>query len=200
MDEVLVVCTANICRSPMAEALLRTWLAHHAPDVADSVRVSSAGVRARDGDPAAPHMVAIADRWGLDLHDHRSRPATVDLATGATLVVTMEAAHRDAVARLATGLAARTFTLPELAELAAHAPTPDPDDGSGLTGLAQRLHRARPRVWVDAPDVDDPYGGAASGYELTAGELVALTERVGPALAAALRDHRTPGTTVPPDS
>ena len=74
MDEVLVVCTANICRSPMAEALLRAWLSHHAPTVAADVAVASAGVRARPGDPAAPHMMAIADRWGLDLHGHRSAP------------------------------------------------------------------------------------------------------------------------------
>ena len=190
MDEILVVCTANICRSPMAEALLRAWLSHHAPQVAADVVVSSAGVRARPGDPAAPHMLAIADRWGLDLHGHRSRPVTAELVTAAALVVTMEADHRDAVARLVPGAPARTFTLPELAALADHTAPPTADDPPGLAGLATRLHRARPRVWVDVPDVDDPYGGSASEYEVTAGELVALVERVGPPLAGALDGSR----------
>lgn len=181
MPEVLVVCTANICRSPMAAALLRSWVDHHAPHVADELRITSAGVHARDGHAATPHMVAIADRWGLDLDGHRSRHLDVDRAVGADLVITMEAAHRDAVARLASGLGSRTFTLRELAELTEQV---DPDDHHDLDGWVRSLHAARPRVWVEITDVEDPYGGPAAGYEPTAAELTELVERIAPALTA----------------
>lgn len=179
MPEVLVVCTANICRSPMAAALLRSWIDHHAPHVADDLRITSAGVHARDGHPATAHMVAIADRWDLDLDAHRSRRLDADRASRAGLVITMEAAHRDAVARLTPGLAGRTFTLRELAELTDHV---DPDEHASLDDWVRGLHAARPRVWVEVTDVEDPYGGPAAGYEPTAAELTELVERVAPAL------------------
>lgn len=187
MPEVLVVCTANICRSPMAAALLRAYVDAHAPDHAEALTVTSAGLHAREGHAATDHMRAIADQWGLDLDAHRSRRLTAQLATAATLVVTMERAHRDDVARLAPGLAQRTFTLPELGALVDHVPAPDGDvDGHGLDHLARALHHARARVWTDTDDVEDPFGGPVAGYHATATELVDHVERVGPAIVAHL--------------
>ena len=192
MDEILVVCTANICRSPMAEALLRSWIDHHAPTVADRVRISSAGVRARPDDEAAPHMARIATRWGMDLGPHRSRPAAPEVVDQATLVLTMELAHRDVIAQRVRGAASSTFTLPELAELLDHV-DPAAIAGAGIAGLAEAAHRTRPRVAVARHDVEDPYGGPADEYETTASELVELVERVGPAIASALRDQPRDG-------
>lgn len=188
MAEIVVVCTANICRSPMAEVLLRTWVERHAPRVAGTLTISSAGVRARDGHGAAPHMIEIGDRWGVDLHEHRSRRVDPDLLGGADLVLTMEEDHRDAIARMVPDAAVRTFTLVEAVELAEHVRREggsDPAGGGDLAALARRLHGARPRAWVGSPDVDDPYGRSAQDYEVTARELADLVERIAPLLATA---------------
>ena len=49
---ILIVCTANICRSPMGEGLLRHALAAE-PEPLRSLKVLSAGVAARDGEPVS---------------------------------------------------------------------------------------------------------------------------------------------------
>jgi protein-tyrosine phosphatase len=84
---VLVVCYGNICRSPVAAALLARELAAH------GITVESAGF-AGFNRPAPPDAVAAARRHGLDLADHRSRLVTVELARSADLIVVMEAAQQ----------------------------------------------------------------------------------------------------------
>jgi protein-tyrosine phosphatase len=76
------VCYGNICRSPYLAAVLD----HALPDVA----VSSAGFVGA-GRPVPPHSHTVAARRGLELRDHRSRTLSRELATGADLVVVMDA-------------------------------------------------------------------------------------------------------------
>jgi protein-tyrosine phosphatase len=80
---VLVVCHGNICRSPVAGALLARELAPSGIDV------RSAGFIGFNR-PAPPHAVAAAERHGLELADHRSRLVTAEIARTADLVVVME--------------------------------------------------------------------------------------------------------------
>lgn len=88
---VLVVCTANQCRSPMAAALLRR--------VADDrLDVRSAGTWAADGAPATADAVATMAERGLDIADHRSQSITRTLVDWADVVLTMTASHREAIA------------------------------------------------------------------------------------------------------
>jgi protein-tyrosine-phosphatase len=69
---VLFVCYGNICRSPMAEALLRRAIAER-PELRD-VEVASAGVAAIDGTRATRHAcAAVRDAFGLDISGHRAR-------------------------------------------------------------------------------------------------------------------------------
>ena len=96
IDRVLVVCVGNICRSPMAEALLRARLGHRA-----GFQVASAGLSALAGHPADPHAVALLAERGIDLSSHRARQLTPEFLAGADLVVVMEQGHEDAVHRLA---------------------------------------------------------------------------------------------------
>jgi len=75
---VLVVCTGNICRSPLAEALLRKELAarlHCPPDelVRYGFRVASCGTATQDGHPASDHAIRVGKELGVDLTLHRSR-------------------------------------------------------------------------------------------------------------------------------
>ena len=89
---VLVVCVGNICRSPMAEALLRKGLG---PDA--EITVSSAGIGALVGFPAAEHAVELMHEGGLDIFDHRARQLNADLIAAADLILVMESRHKRAI-------------------------------------------------------------------------------------------------------
>ena len=90
---ILTVCTANICRSPMAAALLQHALAGQ-PEPLRSLRVVSAGVAARVGDLISENSVVALKKVGLDISGHRSRPLTRELLAEATLVLCMTETHR----------------------------------------------------------------------------------------------------------
>lgn len=87
---ILIVCTANICRSPVAEVLLRTRLA--ATGLADWT-VSSAGTWAEKNQTAAPFSIALMDERGLDIQLHRSQPVTEPLMQQADLLLCLETGH-----------------------------------------------------------------------------------------------------------
>ena len=107
---VLMVCSANQCRSPMGAALLRRELHHRDPEVV----VASAGVLARDGSPATAGTVQAARDFGIDLHGHRSQAATLDVIASSDLVLGMERMHvREAVV-LDPRAFSRSFTLKEI--------------------------------------------------------------------------------------
>lgn len=178
---MLVVCTANIARSPLAEVLLRGYVRAAGAD--DEVVVASAGVRARPGLPAADSSVEIARAWGLDLSGHRSQPVTDDLLVGSDLIVTMSVRQRDLLGPRAPRLARKLFTLGELSRLVTAVEVEDLGPGTPgerLRVLAGRAHDQRP---LSAPpdegeDVADPFGGPHDGYVVMANELLRLLEPI----------------------
>ena len=111
MTDILLVCTGNICRSPMAEALLGTMLAPGNPEVT----VGSAGTGAWDGTPASEGAYLVSLEHGLDLSSHVARLLTRDLVEEASLIITMARHHRSRVEELGGG--ARMHLLGELAGL-----------------------------------------------------------------------------------
>src|SRR5467141_2337045 len=94
---ILLVCTGNICRSPLAEALLRRTLEQRG---VDGVSVTSAGTGAWDGAPASEGAYLVGLERGLDLSGHRARLLTRELVVEADLILTMARHHRARVDEL----------------------------------------------------------------------------------------------------
>jgi protein-tyrosine phosphatase len=90
---VLVVCTGNTCRSPMAEGLLRARFAELGVDA----EIRSAGTFAVIGGAAQPHAVATAARAGLDISGHVARQLDEELVAWADTVLCMARSHAAAV-------------------------------------------------------------------------------------------------------
>lgn len=93
---IVIVCTGNTCRSPMAETLLRELLRDRLGSE-DAVRVLSAGVAAGVGSGASPQAVEVMGKRGLDLTGHSSRPLDDAVMNVADLVLTMTRGHRAAI-------------------------------------------------------------------------------------------------------
>ena len=92
---LLIVCTGNVCRSPMAAGLIRDRLERAGLD--DQVHVSSAGVFALEGEPASADGVAVLAERGVDISDHRARQLDDQMIDQADLVLVMEERHRQAI-------------------------------------------------------------------------------------------------------
>jgi protein-tyrosine-phosphatase len=90
---ILIVCTGNICRSPMAAGLLKHALAGQ-PAPLKSLKVVSAGVAARPGDAVSENAVIALKKAGIDISGHRSRPLTQKMLDDALVVFGMTESHR----------------------------------------------------------------------------------------------------------
>jgi tRNA threonylcarbamoyl adenosine modification protein (Sua5/YciO/YrdC/YwlC family) len=93
---IVLVCTGNTCRSPMAETLLRERLRDRLGSE-DAVRVLSAGVAAGVGSGASPQAVEVMGKRELDLTGHSSRPLDESVVNVADLILTMTRGHRAAI-------------------------------------------------------------------------------------------------------
>ena len=174
-DDILILCTANICRSAMAGALLARRLA--ALPVPASVR--SAGML-RSGVAPPPEVISAMGAYGIDVTSHRSSVAAVAELASADLVLGMARANvRHAVVPLPEA-GPRAFTLKELARRGQQT-GPRPID-EPLAGWLARVHGARER-WAqlgDSPedDIADPFGGPPEAYAGTAALLDQLLARL----------------------
>src|SRR3990172_5605632 len=158
MASVLVVCTGNVCRSPIAEGLLRAALEAELGDQAPSV--ASAGTMGWEGSGADPASVEAAAERGVDISAHRARELRSEEAVGADLVLGMAREHADALSRLAPGT---TFTLKELVRLLeALPPSPGPGAPDGIlparVAEADALRRSGFEGNPYDEDIADPLG------------------------------------------
>ena len=132
---ILVMCTANRGRSPLAAAMLRRMLAERGQG--GLVAVESAGMSVhelgRAGYRSGAPIRAIARRHGLDLEDHRARPLDAASFPSYDLVIVMEAWQSHALRQCWPDRADRVFTLRELAGATDDPNTPD------VAGLPESL-------------------------------------------------------------
>lgn len=91
--EILVLCTANICRSPMGAGLLQHALSGQLEPL-HSYKVSSAGVAARSGERVSENSVIALKKVGIDISRHTSRPLTQEMLDQAAVVLCMTESHR----------------------------------------------------------------------------------------------------------
>ena len=106
-DRILVVCVGNICRSPMAEALVASRLAGRGL----RTRVESAGLAALVGRPADATAQALMRERGLDISAHRARQLVPALVAAADLVLVMDAPQQRAVEAMLLGARGRVHRL-----------------------------------------------------------------------------------------
>lgn len=104
MFQVLLVCTGNTCRSPMAEGILRSVLPS---EIEALVRVVSAGTGAPPGAPATSLAISTAAGQGIDIRDHRAKELTAKLIQESDLILGMEPEHVQRVAALVPAAASR---------------------------------------------------------------------------------------------
>lgn len=185
---ILVVCTGNACRSPLAEQLLRTNFAAAGVDVT----VSSAGTDATAGLPMDTMSAELSQQLGGDPHLFRSTALTAELIATADLILTATRAHRSTVARLLPRAAPKTFTLTELARIVtgtadiAAAEVPALLDGSARS-IAQQFTAMRgltaPPLDAGENDIDDPFGRDRDVHTMVSTRIDAAVRSISAAFA-----------------
>jgi len=113
---MLLVCSGNTCRSPMAEVVARQMIAErrglHADDLeAAGVTVQSAGVFANNGTSASTEAVKAMAEVKIDLSGHRSKALNAELVQSADVIYTMTESHRQAVVDAFPGAEAKVYRL-----------------------------------------------------------------------------------------
>ncbi len=172
---ILVLCTANVCRSPMAAPLLARQLAA----LGEPVPVHSAGAL-RHGDPPHPEVISVMASYGIETASHRSHVASAEDLARATVVLAMSRENLRYAVSAAPGAWPRTFTLRELIRRGEQiGPRPF---GEPFSGWLSRAHAGRQRISLlgDSPedDITDPAGGPLRAYAETARLLERLVTRL----------------------
>ncbi|WP_417505976.1 low molecular weight phosphatase family protein [Microbacterium sp.] len=191
---ILTVCTGNICRSPLAEVMLR---AHLEPL---GVRVHSAGTHALVGHGMPEPALELAAQAGVDpatASAHLARYLVEPLLEDADLVLTMAREHRSHVVKMMPNRLRRTFTVREFARLASTVSTDDARAAADAAGSSS--HERFPAVLRavndqrgvtassgDDDDVIDPYRRSRETYARSAAELTPALVEVERIVRAAL--------------
>jgi protein-tyrosine-phosphatase len=143
---ILFVCSGNICRSPLAEALVRHKVsASDASNQEAAIRVKSAGTSADSGLPMSLAMEIILQERGID-STHQSQRVTWDLLDWADIVLTMTRAQKILLGAQIPQISSKLATLNEYSGNTSH------------------------------PDIDDPYGCDLESYRQCAQEIEAACD------------------------
>jgi protein-tyrosine phosphatase len=186
VTRVLAVCTGNVCRSPLVEALLQEGFDAVVPG---AFAVRSAGTHPLVGSAPTPEIQELAERLGVSVSGIRAREVVEAEVHDADLVLALDRGHRAAIVERVPRALKKTFTLRELARLLPQVPVerdawPQQRWQSAVV-WASRRRRAVP-AGPDADDVVDPFQQPEPVLWEMAGQLV-------PAVDALLQWERRAG-------
>ena len=159
--QVLMVCSGNICRSAMAELLLRAKLSRLG---IDDVAVDSAGTLDIPSRPIDETCAALIRRDGIDAADYRSTPLTKDHTEASDLILCFEEKHLSKIAAVDSGAAHKTMLITDVAnacDTAVEHASEYPalfalPPAKRLTELLAMMHLLRPRM-PRAEEIVDPF-------------------------------------------
>nr|WP_275889420.1 hypothetical protein [Nakamurella flavida] len=184
-----MVCTANLCRSPMGERLLRAAVTR--PGGAPAWEITSGGVQGFDALPMHAMAAQTLQERGIDVDGFASRPLSREMLEESDLVLTATRAHRAAAVQLAPRTIKRTFTLFQFARLAAAVPPMGPMSperaGRSLVAEALLARSDVPAATGDEDDLKDPIGLPIEAFRRCADEIatavaaIVLPVGLGPA-------------------
>jgi len=150
MTRILLICTGNTCRSPMAEALFLKLLQENSAELVREIEIGSAGLYTVGNLPASEEAIMVMEREGLDITGHRSRVLDATMIDDADLILTMGTSHRDEIRERFPSTEQRVYTLGEYAGfegLDIHDPI-----GGGFEAYqkcARQLKEILPQVWYN---------------------------------------------------
>lgn len=162
LNTIMLVCMGNTCRSVMAEAMLKQALREVMGNAAEDIRVISAGVSARCGDPASYHAEAAMKELGLDVSLHQACRVSAEALNDADLVLTMTMALRDELLQDYPTIGSKVMTLTEFA------------------GLTRELGQ----------DIKDPFGYPLEVYKASAEQIGKAVEIVAKKIKDSFESRR----------
>lgn len=170
---ILVVCTGNICRSPLAAGLFQHLQAE--------CTVSSAGTHAWEPLSPPAEILRQAQAWGFSLNQHRAQELTAEAIRSADLILTAERMHRAATVELEPSAIRKTFSIRQFARVSSAWATavengtetsPELDSLSALVSeIADYRALVLPPAHPSADDIADPYQRPQSSYDLSAEQI-----------------------------
>ncbi|MBI3648309.1 MAG: low molecular weight phosphatase family protein [Actinobacteria bacterium] len=177
MASILVVCTGNVCRSPMAEGMLRAALGRRLGDGAP--QVASAGTMGWEDSATMPEAIEAAAQRGVDIAGHVARRLTRAMLDAADLELCMAHDHRETIQGERPEVFGRTFTLKELVRLLEG--LGEPASGTSLVDRVREAAAIRASGFEGNPhdeDVADPLGMGLESYRAVGWELDLWIERL----------------------
>ncbi|MBM7798511.1 protein-tyrosine phosphatase [Microlunatus panaciterrae] len=184
----MFVCEGNICRSPLAERVLSKAL----EGVDQGIAVTSAGTRARVGEPMDEMTAEIARELGVDPTGHLAHQVTSQDLREASLVLTANRDQRSAVVRLHPRAVKYALTIRQLGRILEEGadrgelPTVDslpPNERvDALLSFVMRRRGLRYRLDPSADNVIDPYGQSAEVHQLAVTQMLPALNLLSTAL------------------
>jgi protein-tyrosine phosphatase len=180
---ILIVCHANLCRSPMAEWLTRAAIAGQLGAEADRFEVASAGTHAWTSRPMHPLAAEVLREQGIDGTGFRSRRLTEGLVKRADLVLTATRRQRSECVELDTSAVHRTFTLPQFGRYGAAmlpldmvAVWPPQRRLQAIIEQVPVVRGALPVASADADDLPDPVQSPITVFRRCAAEIQSVVD------------------------
>jgi protein-tyrosine phosphatase len=196
MARVLVVCTGNVCRSPVAEAFLRAAFVDRMGSA--SPQVASAGTMGWTGSGADPHSIQAAAEHGIDISGHRARALDRADIAASSLILAMANEHVDTITSTAPSARSKTFTLKELVRLLEAIPRTEVDASDPIVARVEAADELRRAGFAGNPGdegIADPLGLPLEAFRLVADEIEVWCARLADVLVGS-PDARDAGSAV----